>query len=89
MLLKKNESMDFIEADDGNVIIFDSESGNTHFIDEIGLDILHILEEETDLETLVSKLSEQYDAPVEEIRADVLEFVEDLIAKKVVLSYEN
>lgn len=86
MLLKKNEAMDFMEIDDGNLVIFDPESGDTHFLDEIGIDILNILEEETAFEVLVSKLSERYDASIEQISADVLEFVEELIAKNVIKS---
>lgn len=85
MKYKKNENMDYIPSDETSLAVFDPESGDTHFFDETGIDILNCLEPPCNLDTLVTKLCEIYDAPSQVIREDVKEFLAELVAKKVVL----
>lgn len=84
MKYKKNESMDYIPSDETSLAVFDPETGDTHFFDETGIDILTILDEPCDLETLLEKLCEIYDATPDGIRSDVEEFLAKCIATKVV-----
>lgn len=84
MEYKKNPKMDYIPADDTSLAVFDPESGDTHFFDETGIDILNCLDEPCDLERLLARLCEIYNATPDDIRADVLEFLADCIAKKVI-----
>lgn len=84
MVYKKNENMDYIQTDETSLAVFDPESGDTHFFDETGIDILTILSEPCDLDGLLSKLCEIYDVTPEDIQADVKEFLADTIEKKVV-----
>ncbi len=81
----KNTEMDYIAADETSLAVFDPESGNTHFFDETGIDILNCLNEPCDIDTLLAKLCEIYDAPAEVIKPDVEEFLVELVAKKVIL----
>ena len=84
MIYRKNESMEYIQADETSLAVFDPDSGNTHFFDETGIDILNCLAEPCDLDGLLHKLCGIYDATPEDIRADVEEFLEQTIEKGVV-----
>lgn len=87
MLYKKNESMDYIPTDDTSLAVFDPDSGDTHFFDETGVDILNLLSEPRDLEGLLAALCGVYAATPEEIRPDVEAFLEDCVSKKVVEAF--
>ena len=82
----KNNSMEFLEIDDENIVVYDPESGDTHYISETGKAILSLLDEEIEFDELVSKLCEAYSAERDEIESDVREFLDELIGQKVVLS---
>lgn len=82
----KNNSMEFLEIDDENIVVYDPESGDTHYISETGNAILSLLDEEIEFDELVSNLCELYSAERDEIESDVREFLDELVAKKVVLS---
>lgn len=85
MTYQKNNQMDFIPADQTSLAVFDPESGTTWFFDETGIDILDALEDPCDIDTLLNRLCQIYDAQPDEIRADVEEFLADTVEKKVVL----
>ncbi len=84
MIYQKNEAMDYIAADDASLVVFDPESGDTHFFDETGSDILNCLSEPRTLDDLLDDLCKIYEAAPSDIRSDVEEFLADCIAKKVV-----
>lgn len=85
MIYQKNEQMDFILAGPTTMAVFDPVSSTTWFFDETGIDILNSLDDPCDLETLLNRLCQIYDATCDDIRADVEEFLADTIQKKVVL----
>jgi len=85
MKYRKNEAMDYIPADDTSLAIFDPESGDTHFLSESAIDILNCIEKPCDLDTLLNKLCEIYDAAHEDIKEDVKEFLAEMISKKVII----
>ncbi len=84
MIYQKNEAMDYIQTDDTSLAVYDPESGDTHFFDGTGIDILNILAEPCDMDGLLSKLCQIYDAAPEDIREDVEEFLQETVSKKVV-----
>lgn len=84
MLYQKNKSMDYIQTDEVSLAVYDPESGDTHFFDETGIDILNSLDEPRDIDGLLNKLCQIYDTTPDEIRADVVEFIQETISKKVV-----
>ena len=86
MTYKKNDAMDYIPADETSLAVFDPESGDTHFFDETGIDILNCLDTPCDLDTLVARLCEIYDAEPEIIKNDLVDFMAELVAKKVVIT---
>lgn len=81
----RNHNMEFLDIDDENLAVYDSESGDTHYIDETGKSILEILKVETAEEDLISRLCELYSTTAKEITNDVYEFLNELILKKVVI----
>ena len=85
MKYQKNTKLDYIPTDKTSLAVFDPESGDTHFFDETGMDILACLETACDLETLLERLCKIYNATPDEIRNDVEEFLTETVAKKVVL----
>ena len=85
MTVKKNKEMEYIQVDEKSLVIYDPDSGDTHFIDEIGQSILNLLDEETTVDALVETLSQMYVSEGDEIRRDVEAFLRDLIEKKVII----
>lgn len=85
MLYRKNANMDYIPSDETSLAVFDPDTGDTHFFDETGIDILSCLESPCDLETLLTHLCDIYNATPDDIRKDVIEFLDDVVAKKVVV----
>lgn len=85
MTYKINDSMDYISADATSLAVFDPESGDTHFFDETGIDILNCLNTPCTMQELLNKLCEIYDATADDIRADVYEFLAECISKRVVI----
>ena len=81
----KNTKMDFIQTDDTSLAVYDPESGDTHFFDETGTDILSFLSEPCGLEELLEKLCGVYEAVPGDIRGDVEEFLREEKEKGVVV----
>lgn len=81
----KNAKMDFIQTDETSLAVYDPESGDTHFFDETGTDILGFLAEPRGLQELLEKLCGVYDARPEDIRSDVEEFLQEAVSKGVVV----
>lgn len=82
----KNMDIDIIPAEEGEAVLFDSESGSTHVLDSVAVDIIQILEEGKTIDELVSELAKLYSADTDEIKADVEEFLKDLVEKKIVFA---
>lgn len=85
MTYQKNKEMDYILADETSLAVFDAESGDTHFFDETGIDILNCLESPLTFEELLHELCEIYDTTPSDIRSDVEEFLTECIVKKVII----
>lgn len=82
----RNSAMEYLEIDEENLVVYDNESGDSHYIDATGKVILEILEEAVTEEELIGQLCEIYSATAEEISGDVREFLGELITKKVVVT---
>ena len=83
-MYKKNENMDYIEVDNTSIAVFDPETSDTHFFDEIGIDILNILSEPCDIDLLLDKLCEIYEVTPNDIKEDVKVFLDEAISKSVI-----
>lgn len=80
-----NPNMEFLDIDDGNLAVYDSVNGDTHYITSTGKDILQLLKDDITEQELIAHLCELYDAPVEQITEDVLAFLKELSDKKVLM----
>ena len=91
-----NPEAEILEIDDDNMAVYDTESGDIHYIDNTGKVILDMLKSEISEDLLMQKLYEIYckdmtdiDVPDSKVRAeitrDVQEFLDELIQKKVIL----
>ena len=85
MVYMKNKEMEHIPVDETSLTVFDSESGDVHFFDGPGIDILNALNEPRDLDSLLEKLYEEYEASPDDIKADVEQFLKEVVENKVVL----
>lgn len=81
----KNEKMDYIDTDGSSAAVFNPESGDTHFLDEAGVDIMKILEQPHDFDMLVEKLCEIYNGAQNEIAGDAREFLNNAVQKGIVI----
>ena len=78
-------AVEVLEIDEENLAIYDSDSGDVHYIDETGKSILDLIGTGSTEEDLIVKLCEMYHADKEEIIGDVRDFLDELMQKKVIL----
>lgn len=83
MLFFKNPEIEIMTLDDGDVIAFDPATGDTHFLNTIAADILRLLDEPKDLNTMIALLSAEYDTDAATIRADVEPFLAEMREKNI------
>ena len=86
MKYQKNNAMDFIPADETSLAVFDHESGDTHLLDERGIDIVNLLGEPQDIQSLLSGLAEIYDAAPDDMQEEVAAFLTQMVEKRIVLA---
>jgi len=80
-----NLEMEIMELEDGERVIFDPTTGDTHFLEAVGVDILKLLDTPKDMDELVLALSKEYDADAEMIRADVTPFMDKLVEANIIM----
>ena len=87
MKYRARDSLVVIPLDEGSMAVYDPLSGDTHFFEGTSYSIVKlVLDSETgiELDSLVSLLVEEYSASEEEIREDVVPYLQLLIDKKVI-----
>ena len=86
MKFKQNEDMDYIVIDEKSMAVFDPDTGDTHFFEGTGSEILQDVLLGMDVEKeLPAILKEKYNDPEAALNEDVKSFVDKLIAIKVVV----
>ncbi len=85
----KNQNMEYIELDETETVIHDTETGNIHYIDQVSTIILQQLESALTFEELIAALLEMFEGDEGEIRADTAEFLKLLSDKNIVLEVED
>ena len=81
----RNDKLDYIESNDGTLAVFEPESGDTHFIDAVGADILKILEQPREFDVLLGELTKIYSAALDEIKPDLEQFLKSASESGIVL----
>ncbi len=69
---------------DGEAVILELESGTYFGLDEVGTRFWHVLTAHGQLEEALSALHEEFDVGLEPLRRDLCEFVESLLACRLV-----
>ena len=70
-------------------VMYDPDTENTHILDDVALDIINLFREAASAEEVIEKLLEIYDASREKLEKDVLEFVKEAEANRILLPYES
>ncbi len=86
MKYTKNTTMEFLDIDDENIVIYDPDSGDTHYISDTGKSILSLIDGEAEADDLIAELCKIYSAEKSEIEADVREFLGELADKKIIVA---
>lgn len=86
---KTNPSMEFIPLDETEQVIHDNESGDIHYVDETSAVILDLLSSPMTSDELIGKLLDMFEGDPDEIRADTIEFLDELVAKNIIIADEN
>lgn len=64
---------------DDILMIFDPETGDTHELDVTGREVFYLFVTGSAVDDCVATLSAEYDAPAEEIKNDVIPFVDRML----------
>lgn len=83
MIYYLKKSAENIVLDNGQSVIFDSASGNTHVLDETGSRILSLCDGTNTAEDIINHLVEEFNTSAEIIRPDVEDFFSELLEKDV------
>ena len=70
---------------DGQTILLRVDDGGYYAIDEVGAAVWELCDGVRRLGEIVTTLSAEYDAPEATIRADVVEFVQDLLRERLLV----
>jgi len=65
-------------------VVFDTLTEKIFITDEIGSDILQLVEQGMDVPEIVSALADSYDGDPEAMRKDITEFAEQLKSNKII-----
>jgi len=80
--VKRNNEVFASEIDD-EVVMMNIDTGKYYGMDAIGSRIWELIEDEIQVKDLIDKLMEEYDVEEEQCRKDVLEFLNQLNANKL------
>lgn len=70
---------------DGEVVMMSVENGEYYGLNEIGSAIWERIADEITVDELIIKLMEDYEVDRPECKADTLEFLEEMISKKLIV----
>lgn len=82
--IKRGEDYVFNEVD-GELVMMNIETGSYASMNETGKSIWGLLEEPKSVEQVLQSLTEEYEISLEAAQKDVLPFLEQLLAQKIVV----
>lgn len=85
MFFYKNPEVEYIPVDETSFVVHNSQNGSTCLLDEIGMQILDILENKTSFEDLLRQLSVKYETTEDYIFDDVKAFVDSALSSGMIL----
>ena len=79
--LKKG--LDLLKTADNSHSLVDPETGHVHYTDDIGVEIINLIDGKRTIDQITEELAAKYDAPSIEIFRDVEEYVKHLATAKM------
>lgn len=70
-------------------VVFDTLTEKIFVTDQIGSEILQLVEQEKDLPQIISELAEMFDADEKVIEKDVVDFTNELISSNIISEQEQ
>lgn len=70
---------------DGEIVMMSIDNGEYYGLDEIGSRIWELMENPTEVRSIVNDLMAEFDVSFDECAKDTIEFLEDLMSKDLVL----
>lgn len=87
---RKKEGLEEILLGDGEgTVFFDSDTGNTHVLDEVASDIFSCFNTESNVDKVIEMLAEMYGEEPVDIETDVREFVSKLVSQGLLVPREE
>lgn len=78
--------MEYIDVDEETMVVFDPQTEDMHYMDEIGKFILSLLDKPIEFNSLILQIKDCFEGDSAEIEADVKNFLAELCEKKVVIA---
>lgn len=83
--IRKAQGISWTEMGDQLIILDTRKERQFHEFDEVATFLWHALDEKSDLSSLVKSLTDHYDVTEEQASADVLNFLNELKEKQLIL----
>ncbi len=74
-----------VKPDEPNLVLLNPQSGQYYTLDEVGSRVWQLCDGAHTVSEVVAIIGQEYDAPVEVIKADVLELLTDLADEQLVV----
>jgi len=76
--------LEILQVEDNSYTVLDPSNGSVHYTDDIGIEIIHLIDGKRTIDDITNALSIKYDAPSIEIFRDVEEYMKHLTSIKMV-----
>jgi hypothetical protein len=73
----------------GTLVLLDLDDGHYYALDEVSGRVWELCDGTRDVSSVVAALSEEYEAPIETIRADIQEFLEEMVDEALLVPQES
>lgn len=73
----------------GTLVLLDLDGGQYFALDEVSSRVWDLCDGERGVDTIVSAISDEFDAPVETIREDVVGFLQEMLDEKLLVVQES
>ena len=75
--------LEILQVEDNSYTVLDSSNGSVHYTDDIGIEIIRLIDGKRTIDDITDALAKKYDAPSIEIFRDVEEYIKHLTSIKM------
>ena len=68
----------------GKLVLLTPDDGNYFAVNQVGARVWELCDGTRDVEGIVATVADEYDAPIDTIRADVVELLEELTSQRLI-----